>query len=86
MDACVAQIKEEIAKLKGQRVDIVYHPHSTYRMIKQGDAKVTALFRHFFEVEVDTKEYGTYKTTITYLDVYTKSCVICAHKENQPES
>lgn len=80
------KIKENIYKWQGKEVDIIYHPHSTYRMIKQGNAKIGALYDHFFEVEIDTKEYGIYKTTITYLDVYTQSCHIQEHKENQPES
>lgn len=51
MDACVAKIKEEIAKLKGQRVDIVYHPHSTYRMIKQEMQKLPHCFAIFLKLK-----------------------------------
>lgn len=82
MDA-LAQVKAEIAGFQGQNVDIIYHPHSSYRMTKQGDAKIGALYSHFFEVEIHTKEFGSYKTTITYLDVYTKSCIIQPHKEEE---
>lgn len=81
----LAQVKAEIAKYQGTAVDIIYHPHSSYRMIKQGGARIGALFPHFFEVEIQTKEFGSYKTTITYLDVYTKSCIIQPHQKNQPE-
>lgn len=84
MEDCLTRIKSEIAQWKGKEVDIIYHPHSTYRMIKQGNVKIGKLYDHFFEIEVDTKEYGTYKTTITYLDVFTQSCQISRHKENQP--
>lgn len=81
----LAQVKAEIAKYQGTAVDIIYHPHSSYRMIKQGGARIGTLFPHFFEVEIQTKEFGSYKTTITYLDVYTKSCIIQPHQKNQPE-
>lgn len=85
MDTALTNIKETIKTFQGKRVDIIYHPHSAYRMVKQGDARIGKLFEHFFEVEVDTGDYGTYRTTITYLDIYTKSCKICEHKENQSE-
>jgi len=85
MENFLSDIKSEIAALQGQAVDIIYHPHSAYRMMKQGDARIGKLFEHFFEVEIHTKDYGSYKTTITYLDVYTKSCKVIPHKEEQSD-
>ena len=79
----LANITNMLAALLGKQIDIIYHPHSAYRMIKQGDARITRLYEHFFAVEIDTGTYGTYQTTITYRDVYTKSCIISVHKENQ---
>lgn len=83
MDDTLTTIKKKIQALQGTEVDIIYHPHSAYRMIKQGNVKIGTCYDHFFEIEVDTKDYGRYKTTITYLDVYTQSCLIAKHKENQ---
>ena len=75
------EIKDQIHSLLGKEVDIVDHPHSTYRMIKHGKAKITAIYDNFFEVLIDTKEYGSYKTTISYIDIYTNSCLIKLHQE-----
>ncbi len=85
MEWTLPNIKNMLAALQGKQIDIIYHPHSAYRMMKQGDARITHLYEHFFAVEIDTGAYGTYQTTITYLDVYTKSCIINEHKENQSE-
>lgn len=82
MEESLAEIKAKLAKWQGKEVDIIYHPHSTYRMIKQGNVKIGRLYDHFFEIEIDTKEYGKYHTTITYLDVFTKSCLITVHEEH----
>lgn len=82
MEEGIKQIKEQLRQWQGKEVDIIYHPHSTYRMIKQGNVTIGKLYDHFFEIEVDTKEYGSYRTTITYLDVYTKSCQIKIHQED----
>lgn len=83
----IASIKHEIAALKDQCVDVIYHPHSSYRMVTHGKAKITQLYDNFFEICIDTKEYGSYKTTISYIDVYTHACIIQPHiEEKKPAS
>lgn len=78
---CVNEIKKEISSWLDKEVDIIDHPHSSYRIIKSGKARITKIYDKFFEVLIETKEYGSYKTTISYIDIYTNSCAIHLHQE-----
>lgn len=75
----IDDIKTQMKQWQNQEVDIVYHPFSNYRMMKYGKAKIRQLYDNFFEVEVFTKEYGSYRTTISYIDVYTGGCKVMLH-------
>lgn len=80
MPQTLAQYKDMIHSWKEKEVDIIYHPHSTYRMIKEGKAIIKNTYPNFFEVEIYTELYGSYKTTISYVDLFTGACRISLHK------
>lgn len=75
--------QNQIQAWKGQCVDIIYHPHASYRMLKEGNAIIRNVYDNFFEVEIFTKLYGSYKTTISYVDLYTGTCKISLHEETK---
>lgn len=81
MPKTLPEWKEFIQSCKGKQVDIIYHPHASYRMIKEGDAIVRGVYANFFEVEIITDLYGSYRTTIRYVDLYTGACKIALHQD-----
>lgn len=85
MEHTIAQWHAIIKKWQGLEVDIVYHPHSSYRMVKEGNACIRGVYDNFFEVEIRTSLYGNYRTTISYIDLYTHACKISLHEEEIKE-
>lgn len=83
MPEALRDYQNQIQTWKGEYVDIIYHPHASYRMLKEGNAIIRNVFDNFFEVEIFTKQYGSYKTTISYVDLYTGACKISLHEETK---
>lgn len=81
MPKTLTEYQELLKSWIGKHVDIIYHPHTSYRMLKEGNAIVRNVYDNFFEVEIFTKIYGSYKTTISYVDLYTGACNITLHNE-----
>lgn len=82
MKKSIEEYRDLITSWKNQEVDIIYHPHTTYRLVKEGKAIITNAYSNFFEIEIFTETYGSYHTTISYKDLYTQVCKISLHKKH----
>lgn len=81
-DTICSRLRKELKQLEGTYIDIIYHPQSSYRRVEQRNVKMIQCYSCFFEIEVMTQTYGSYHTTINYMDVYTNSCVLRPHKKD----
>lgn len=82
-DKICERLRNELKNMEGCYIDIIYHPQSSYRKVEQQNVKLIRCYACFFEIEVMTQTYGSYHTTINYMDVYTNSCVLQPHKEKE---
>lgn len=78
-ETTIAEIRERIASIKGKTVDVYYQQGLGTRGSEIKNVIIGPAYDRFFEITVDVN-YGTYKTTINYTDVYTHACKISACK------
>lgn len=76
-ETTIAEIKDNIAAIRGETVDVYYQQGLGTRGSNIKNAIIGPAYDRFFEITVNVI-YGTYKTTINYTDVYTHACKISA--------
>lgn len=69
MSDYMATIRKQIGMLENVPITLIYYPKVAYRREVKEHVIVRKAYTKFCDVEIFTKEYGSYHTTIAYIDI-----------------